>query len=175
MAGLTEGSARTIWGILRKKILASQDAVDGALKTPGSGAKKTPAKRKSTGGQKVESGEDMDGIKDEIATATPSKKPRGRPAKKTQTSPKTPDAEVDNDNATEAPATQQAKAKVTPKATPKEKASSKTLKSPQEGSNDTAYEEGATVTVENAEDTIEVDTNGNTEATLIKAEEAIAS
>lgn len=179
MTGLAETSARTAWNTLRKKILASQeDAVAGDPKTPGSGdqAKKTPAKRKSTGGKKGANGEDVEGNKTETTTETPSKKPRGRPAK-----PKVIEAGDDEDSemkdTTDAPAATPAKKKATPKET---KAS---RKSPQVGSDDTAHEGGATINVEPPKEIVKVKaTNGEIEVTITEKdkvegedEEAIAS
>lgn len=75
IAGLTEGSSRTIWGRLRTKILAQPGAasdVDGLPATPKLGGK---AKPKATPGSKRKVGEDGD------VTETPSKKPRAKKAK----------------------------------------------------------------------------------------------
>ena len=75
IAGLTEGSSKTIWGRIRRKLVDQANANGDGVSTTPKPAKETKPRKTPASKRKTEAGEDGD------APETPSKKPRAKKAK----------------------------------------------------------------------------------------------
>jgi hypothetical protein len=75
IAGLTEGSSKTIWGRIRRKLVDQANANGDGVSTTPKPAKETKPRKTPASKRKTEAGEDGD------VPETPSKKPRAKKAK----------------------------------------------------------------------------------------------